>query len=78
VITETLIETLIVESIELVRQVKRKRNGKERQEYSICWDNIIPGVSIQDERHENFHLSRQTFNYLCNFVDVDERLRSLI
>ena len=43
----------------------RKGATVKKGSNSIWWDNIISGVSVQDEWHENFRMSRETFNYLC-------------
>jgi hypothetical protein len=46
-------------------KLSRKGATVKKGSNSIWWDNIISGVSVQDEWHENFRMSRETFNYLC-------------
>ena len=55
-----------------IRRVKKKIIRKERRHWvrpgrnNIWWKNIISGISLQDEWRENFRVSRETFDYLCN------------
>ena len=54
-----------------IRQVKKKIIRKERRQWvrpgrNNIWWNIISGISLQDEWRENFRVSRETFDYLCN------------
>ena len=55
-----------------IRRVKKKIIRKERRHWvrpgrnNIWWKNIVSGISLQDEWRENFRVSRETFDYLCN------------
>ena len=55
-----------------IRRVKKKIIRKKRRHWvrpgrnNIWWKNIISGISLQDEWRENFRVSRETFDYLCN------------
>ena len=42
-----------------------KRHWVRPGRNTLWWDNILSGISVEDERRENFRMTRETFNCLC-------------
>ena len=55
-----------------LRQIPNRKSGRIVKRHwvrpgrnTLWWDNILSGISVEDERRENFRMTRETFNCLC-------------
>ena len=55
-----------------LRQIPNRKSGRIVKRHwvrpgrnTLWWDNILSGISVEDEWRENFCITRETFNCLC-------------